>query len=35
VLANTLDAFIDKVRGLESQSVRAIGYADRMGSAEC
>ncbi|HSU78179.1 MAG TPA: OmpA family protein [Burkholderiales bacterium] len=31
---DTLDAFIDRIRGLESQSVRAIGYADRRGSAE-
>ena len=28
----TLDQFIGKIRGLESQSVTAIGYADRMGS---
>ena len=29
---DTLDAFVGKIGGLESQSVRAIGYADRMGS---
>jgi OOP family OmpA-OmpF porin len=29
---DTLDAFVSKIRGLESQSVIAIGYADRMGS---
>lgn len=29
----TLDAFVDRIRGLESQSVMALGYADRMGSA--
>jgi OOP family OmpA-OmpF porin len=28
----TLDAFIAKIDGLESQAVMAIGYADRMGS---
>jgi OOP family OmpA-OmpF porin len=28
----TLDAFLDKISGLEAQSVMAIGYADRMGS---
>jgi OOP family OmpA-OmpF porin len=28
----TLDAFVDKIGGLEAQSVLAIGYADRMGS---
>jgi len=28
----TLDSFIAKIDGLESQSVMAIGYADRMGS---
>jgi OmpA-OmpF porin, OOP family len=28
---DTLDAFIAKIGGLESQSVMAIGYADRMG----
>lgn len=27
-----LDAFVGKIGGLESQSMRAIGYADRMGS---
>jgi OOP family OmpA-OmpF porin len=27
-----LDAFIEKIAGLESRSVMAIGYADRMGS---
>jgi len=27
-----LDAFLGKMEGLESQSVRAVGYADRMGS---
>jgi OmpA-OmpF porin, OOP family len=30
---DTLDAFIGKIRGLESQSVMAIGYADRMGAS--
>ena len=29
---DTLDEFIGKIEGLESQSVMAIGYADRMGS---
>jgi OmpA-OmpF porin, OOP family len=28
----TLDEFVGKVRGLESQSVFAVGYADRMGT---
>jgi len=28
---DTLDTFVGKLRGLESQSVMAIGYADRMG----
>lgn len=28
----TLDQFIEKISGLESQSVMAIGYADRMGT---
>jgi OOP family OmpA-OmpF porin len=28
---DTLDQFIGKIRGLESQSITAIGYADRMG----
>ncbi len=28
----TLDAFVEKIRGLETQSVMAIGYADRMGT---
>ncbi len=28
----TLDAFVDKIGGLEAQSVLAIGYADRMGT---
>jgi OOP family OmpA-OmpF porin len=29
---DTLDAFVSKMSGLESQSVTAVGYADRMGS---
>lgn len=29
---DSLDAFVSKIGGLEAQSVRAIGYADRMGS---
>jgi OOP family OmpA-OmpF porin len=29
---DTLDAFVGKISGLESRSVMAIGYADRMGS---
>jgi OOP family OmpA-OmpF porin len=29
---DSLEAFVSKISGLESQSVRAIGYADRMGS---
>jgi OOP family OmpA-OmpF porin len=29
---DTLDAFAAKIRGLESQSILAIGYADRMGT---
>jgi OmpA-OmpF porin, OOP family len=31
---DSLDAFIGKLRGLESQSVMVVGYADRMGSAD-
>jgi len=31
---DALDAFVGKIKGLEAQSVLAIGYADRMGSAE-
>ena len=31
---DSLDSFVGKIRGLEAQSVTAIGYADRMGSAE-
>jgi OOP family OmpA-OmpF porin len=31
---DSLDAFVGKIKGLEGQSVTAIGYADRMGSAE-
>lgn len=31
---DSLDSFVAKIRGLEAQSVMAIGYADRMGSAE-
>jgi OmpA-OmpF porin, OOP family len=30
----SLDSFVGKIRGLEGQSVMAIGYADRMGSAD-
>jgi len=30
---DTLDGFIKKIEGLEAQSVVAVGYADRMGSA--
>lgn len=30
---DSLDAFVGKIKGLESQSVMAIGYADRMGAA--
>ena len=30
---DALDGFVGKIRGLESQSVMAIGYADRMGTA--
>lgn len=30
---DTLDGFIKKIEGLEAQSVLAVGYADRMGSA--
>lgn len=30
---STLDAFVGKLSGLDTQSVMAIGYADRMGSA--
>lgn len=29
---NTLDAFVSKISGLDTQSVMAIGYADRMGT---
>ena len=29
---DTLDAFVSKIGGLDTQSVRAVGYADRMGS---
>src|ERR1043166_5392407 len=29
---DALDAFVSKISGLESQSVMAIGYADRMGT---
>ena len=29
---DSLDSFVGKIRGLEGQSVMAIGYADRMGS---
>jgi OOP family OmpA-OmpF porin len=29
---DTLDAFISRIGGLDTQSVRAVGYADRMGS---
>jgi OmpA-OmpF porin, OOP family len=29
---DTLDAFVSKMSGLESQSVMAVGYADRMGT---
>jgi len=29
---DSLDSFVGKIRGLEAQSVTAIGYADRMGS---
>lgn len=29
---STLDAFVGKISGLDTQSVMAIGYADRMGS---
>src|SRR3954454_24060798 len=31
---DSLDAFVGKIKGLEGQSVTAIGYADRMGSPE-
>ena len=31
---DSLDSFVGKIRGLESQSMVAIGYADRMGSAD-
>jgi OOP family OmpA-OmpF porin len=31
---DTLDTFVGKIRGLEPQSVMAIGYADRMGPAD-
>ena len=31
---DSLDSFVGKIRGLEAQSMVAIGYADRMGSAE-
>jgi OOP family OmpA-OmpF porin len=29
---DTLDRFVSDIHGLDSQSIRAIGYADRMGS---
>lgn len=29
---DTLDQFVGKIHGLDSQSIVAIGYADRMGS---
>jgi len=29
---DTLDEFVGKVRGLDSQSIMAVGYADRMGT---
>jgi OOP family OmpA-OmpF porin len=31
---DSLDSFVGKIRGLEGQSVMAIGYADRMGTAD-
>src|SRR4051812_22167894 len=31
---DTLDGFVGKIRGLEAQSVMAIGYADRMGTVD-
>jgi OOP family OmpA-OmpF porin len=31
---DSLNAFVGKIKGLEAQSVMAIGYADRMGSAD-
>lgn len=31
---DTLDQFIAKIHGLDAQSIAAIGYADRMGSAD-
>jgi OOP family OmpA-OmpF porin len=31
---DSLDVFVGKIQGLEAQSVMAIGYADRMGSAD-
>jgi OmpA-OmpF porin, OOP family len=31
---DSLDSFVVKIRGLEAQSMMAIGYADRMGSAD-
>jgi len=31
---DSLDSFVGKIRGLEAQAVMAIGYADRMGSAD-
>ena len=31
---DTLDQFVAKIHGLDSRSIAAIGYADRMGSAE-
>jgi OOP family OmpA-OmpF porin len=31
---DSLDSFVVKIRGLEAQSVMAVGYADRMGSAD-
>ena len=29
---DTLDQFVDKIHGLDSRSIMAVGYADRMGS---
>jgi OOP family OmpA-OmpF porin len=31
---DTLDQFVGKIRGLDSQSIVAVGYADRMGTHE-
>ena len=31
---DTLDAFVARIHGLDSQSIAAIGYADRMGSQD-